>query len=227
MKIAKLIINDEALIGEQWIIDSLIPYDDNAKIHTKPQIKKIAASIKEYGWTTRIVVDEDGVIIQGHGRLKAAELLELETVPVTVRGDLTPSQVRALRLIDNKVAEGSYDTIKLAKELEELQDSMDFDMSEWFDSRELDFATADLGEIDLDALVNDINLEVAAQTEETQRNIEDEESGEFSLYKVWGFAKVNAAQQRTLALLLAHAESESGLEKADALCALFEKITKD
>ena len=105
----------------------LIPYENNAKIHTPEQVERIANSIREFGFQQPIVVDKDNVVIIGHGRLFAAKELMLDTVPVVRAENLTEDQVKALRLADNKLNESPYDFTRLEAELAEL--SIDgFDM---------------------------------------------------------------------------------------------------
>lgn len=102
--------------------DSLIPYTNNPKEHPDGQVQKIASSIKNYGFDQPIVVDGDGEIIKGHGRLQAAELLGLDEVPVIERTDLTPAEARAARIADNKTAESAWDDELLTAELDTLED---------------------------------------------------------------------------------------------------------
>ncbi len=101
-------------------------------------IGKVAASIKEFGFKSPIIVDGEGVIIAGHTRLLAAQRLELEHVPVLVADDLTPAQVKAYRLADNRTAqETSWDAELLQIELEDLA-GLDIDVSlTGFDAEEL------------------------------------------------------------------------------------------
>ena len=104
-------------------IDSIRPYEKNPRINDAA-VDAVAASLKEFGFRQPIVVDGDGVIICGHTRLKAAQKLELTKVPVHVAKDLTPEQVKALRIADNKTSDLSdwdYDILPI--ELSELQDS--------------------------------------------------------------------------------------------------------
>ena len=114
--------------------DELIPYGNNPKEHPKEQVNKIASSIKNYGWDQPIVVDGDGEIIKGHGRLQAAEKLGLDEVPVIWREDLTDAEAKAARIADNKASESSYNDDVLATELAMLDDfsaeSLGFDQSE-------------------------------------------------------------------------------------------------
>ena len=82
----------------------LIPYARNARTHDDDQVAKIAASIVEFGWLNPVLVDDDGNVIAGHGRLLAAQKLGLDAVPVIRASHLTPAQVRAYRLVDNRLA---------------------------------------------------------------------------------------------------------------------------
>lgn len=111
-------------------VKDLIPYANNPR-NNEQAVDTVAKSIKEFGFTNPIVVDSDNVVINGHTRLLAAEKLGLEKVPVIRKEDLTPEQVKAFRLVDNKTSELSgWDFEKLDTEIAELQ-AMDFDMSEF------------------------------------------------------------------------------------------------
>ena len=116
----------------------LYPYPQNAKIHSPEQIQRIANSIKAFGWQQPIVIDKDNVVIIGHGRLFAAQELNLDSVPVVRADDLTEDQVKALRIADNKLNESPYDFSKLEEELAAL-DIAGFDM-EQFGFADLSFA---------------------------------------------------------------------------------------
>lgn len=116
-----------ALAAEAWPVDRPKPYARNPR-RNDAAVEKVAASIREFGWAQPIVVDGDGVIIIGHTRLKAAKKLGLATVPVLVRADLTPEQVAALRLADNKTAElAEWDEPMLAEELDALVGAVDME----------------------------------------------------------------------------------------------------
>lgn len=100
----------------------LIPYENNPRINDYA-VKKVLESIKEYGFTNPILVDKDLVIIAGHTRREAAILAGLEKVPYIIKDDLTPEQVKAYRIADNKLAELSiWDEEALKAELFELQE---------------------------------------------------------------------------------------------------------
>ncbi len=101
---------------------SLIPYINNAKQHPPEQIEKIAASIAEYGFDQPIVVDGQGVIIKGHARREASLRLGVKVVPVVVRTDLSPTQVKAARIADNKTAESEWNEELLRLELQQLEE---------------------------------------------------------------------------------------------------------
>jgi hypothetical protein len=89
---------------ELWELGRLRPYEQNPRVNDKA-VEAVARSIREFGFRVPIVVDADGVIICGHTRWKAAQKLGLEKVPVHVATDLTPEQVKAYRIADNKTAE--------------------------------------------------------------------------------------------------------------------------
>ena len=111
-------------------VSELIPYINNLR-NNDDAVDAVASSIKNFGFKVPIVIDSNNEIINGHTRLKAAQKLGLETVPVIVADDLTPEQIKAFRLADNKVGEiATWDENALAVELEELK-NLDFDMSEF------------------------------------------------------------------------------------------------
>ncbi len=108
---------------ELWPLDRLRPYEGNAKTHPADQVAKIASSIETFGFNAPILVDADGGIVAGHGRLQAARLLELEEVPVVVLEHLDEEQRRAYLLADNRLAElGEWDIAALERELAALPD---------------------------------------------------------------------------------------------------------
>ncbi len=93
------------------------PYEDNAKKHPKGQVTEIAKSITKYGRKQPIVVDQDYVIIVGHGRYAAAKMLGLKEIPCVVANDLTEEEIREYRLEDNRTNESKWILEKLVKEL--------------------------------------------------------------------------------------------------------------
>ena len=138
-------------------LSEIVPYAKNAKKHDKKQIANVAESIRQYGFVQPVVIDRDGVIVIGHCRALAAKKLGMETVPCVCVDDLTPEQVNALRLVDNKSNESAWDMDLLTEELPGL-DLSGFDFS--FD---LD---ADFSDDELEAMMA---AEVEARRRETHR----------------------------------------------------------
>jgi ParB-like chromosome segregation protein Spo0J len=109
-------------------LDKLIPYANNSRTHDGQQVAQIAASIREFGFTNPILIDSDNSIIAGHGRLQAARLLNLDSVPTITLDGLSDTQKRAYIIADNKLAlNAGWDSELLMLELNLLNDD-DFDM---------------------------------------------------------------------------------------------------
>jgi DNA modification methylase len=124
---------------EKWDIDKLIPYARNSRTHSDVQVSQIAASMKEWGWTNPVLVDEDGQIIAGHGRILAARKLNLKEVPVMVAEGWTDAQKKAYVIADNKLAlNADWDDSLLNTEFADLKE-MGFDLSlTGFEASEID-----------------------------------------------------------------------------------------
>jgi DNA modification methylase len=124
---------------ERWPIERLVPYARNARTHTPAQIDQIAASIREWGWTMPILVDENGTILAGHARVLAARKLGLAEVPVIVARGWSEAQKHAYVLADNKLTLNSgWDEELLRIELADLK-LQDFDLGLLgFDDTELE-----------------------------------------------------------------------------------------
>jgi ParB-like chromosome segregation protein Spo0J len=113
---------------EKWDIERLVPYARNSRTHSDEQISQIASSIKEWGWTTPILVDEDGGIIAGHGRTLAAQRLKMAEVPVMVAKGWSDAKKRAYVIADNKLAlNAEWNMEMLRLELGEL-DAAGYDL---------------------------------------------------------------------------------------------------
>lgn len=110
-------------------IKEIKPYDRNAKKHDDTQINNVAESIRQFGFVQPIVIDSNGVIVIGHCRFEAAKRLKYAEVLCIMVDDLTPEQVDALRIVDNKTNESPWDIDLLTEELQDLDLSM-FDF-EW------------------------------------------------------------------------------------------------
>lgn len=121
-------------------VASLRPYERNARTHTPAQVDQIAASIREFGFTAPLLVDETDRLIAGHGRLEAARKCGMAEVPVVIVRGLTDAQRRALILADNKLAlNAGWDADLLRTELEALRlDGVDLELAGFSDGELLD-----------------------------------------------------------------------------------------
>lgn len=135
-------VHADALAVVYQKIQHLIPYPRNARTHSKHQIRQIADSIRVFGFTNPILIDRAETIVAGHGRVEAAKLLGLKTVPTICLENLNEDQIRAYILADNKLAEkAGWDNAILAIELQHLTSiDLSFDVS---------LTGFEIGEIDL------------------------------------------------------------------------------
>jgi hypothetical protein len=107
---------------ERWPLAKLIPYARNARTHSDEQVAQIAASIREWDWTVPVLVDEQGTLIAGHGRVLAAQQLGIADVPTMVARGWTQAQIQAYRVADNQLAlNAGWDRDLLGIELGELK----------------------------------------------------------------------------------------------------------
>ena len=133
-------------------LDSIRPYAANAKKHDATQVANVAESIRQYGFVQPIVIDKDGVIVIGHCRALAAKKLGMKEVPCVCVEDLTPEQVKALRIVDNKSNESPWDFDILPDELAELDLSdFDFDFGIEYEEEEAEIVEDEAPEVDEDA----------------------------------------------------------------------------
>lgn len=133
---------------QEFGIDEIKPYEKNPR-KNEDSVKFVANSIKEFGFNVPIVIDADNVIVAGHTRWKAAKQLGLEKVPCIKKDDLTPAQIKAFRLADNKVGEFSqWDMELLGDELKDLGDVFDMGDFGFFDPIEDDAPTGDDDDFD-------------------------------------------------------------------------------
>ena len=113
---------------ESWPIERLVPYARNPRKNDE-QVERMVAAIREFGFRIPVVAKSDGTVVDGHLRLKAAQRMGMESVPVALADELTDAQVKAFRLLANRSANwADWDEDLLALELEELQ-AMSFDVS--------------------------------------------------------------------------------------------------
>lgn len=143
---------------EMWNIDRLIPSARNARTHSEAQVAEIAGSMSAFGFIVPVVVDQEGGIVAGHGRLLAARKLRLERVPVIIVDHLSELEKRTFALADNKIAmNAGWDDDLLRVELGSLQD-------DGFDLESLGFSEEDFNEL-LDQLGSDPSVDEDAAPE--------------------------------------------------------------
>ena len=136
-------------------ITDLKPYEKNPRMNDNA-VPYVANSIKEFGFKVPIIIDKKNVIVAGHTRYKAAQQLGLETVPCIIADDLTPKQIKAFRLADNKTAEkAEWDTEFLSDELKELLD-------------------VDMGAFGFEDVLDDLEDELEAQEDDYEMELPEE-----------------------------------------------------
>lgn len=162
--------------------EELVPYENNAKVHTEEQVSKLATLIQTQGWRGNpIIVDSDNVIIAGHGRRAAAMKIGLKEVPVYVAADMSDEQAMAMRLSDNRIAVGEYDENAIRDELLKLAE-YDIDMTDLgFDVDEIDFGAPDDSDIDAMLAGIDDEDEDGEPVPTVERNTPKEESYESAI----------------------------------------------
>ncbi|MEM5474279.1 DNA methyltransferase [Hoeflea sp. AS60] len=120
--------SDDACLEQTRAIDSLVPYANNARTHSKKQVRQIAESIRRFGFCNPVLIADDNTIIAGHGRVEAAKLIGMMEVPVRKLSHLSRDEVRAYILADNKLAENAgWDRDLLAIEMQGLME-LEFDI---------------------------------------------------------------------------------------------------
>jgi ParB-like chromosome segregation protein Spo0J len=150
---------------ESLPISALVPFSGNSRTHSAEQVAQIAASIQEFGFTNPLLIDKDSVVIAGHGRLLAAQKLEMTEVPCIRLSHLSPTQVNALVLADNRIAmNAGWDEELLKVSLQGLTD-------EGFDTSLLGFSQAEIEKSLTDSLAED---EAPEDFKEVDENIDTE-----------------------------------------------------
>ena len=199
-------------------ISTIKPYPLNAKKHGDDQVKRLATSIKRFGWRGNpIIVDQDGVIIAGHGRRLAALSLGLTEVPVVVEEDMTAEEARAFRLADNRAAESNIDNDILKTELLDLGE-IDL-LADIFDKKELDFAIADLLTMNDEVFVEEIETVMDEQIAHTNEKIEVQNEKRVSLPKLLGFKDVKGSDAIYVSRFIAKLEAEFDADPQTAFVA--------
>lgn len=136
-------------------ITDLKPYEKNPRMNDNA-VPYVANSIKEFGFKVPIIIDKKNVIVAGHTRYKAAKQLGLETVPCIIADDLTPKQIKAFRLADNKTAEkAEWEAEFLSDELKELLD-------------------VDMGAFGFEDVLDDLEEELEAQEDDYEMELPED-----------------------------------------------------
>lgn len=136
-------------------VKDLQPYEANSRTHSAEQVKQIARSIQEFGFTNPVLIDQDGGIIAGHGRVEAAKQISMDLVPCIRLSHLSEAQKRAYVIADNKLAlNAGWDDATLRSEIEALQD--------------LEFDTALLGfnDAEMQQILSDVNFDPATEDDQ-------------------------------------------------------------
>lgn len=172
---------------EQVDIEKLIPYVNNARVHSDEQVLQIAASIKEFGFNNPVLIDKGNGIVAGHGRVMAAKKLGITVIPCIRLDHLTDAQRKAYIIADNKIALNStWDKDLLMLEIDTLKElNVDLDLL-GFDESELQTATIDYSVLNGD----DVNNQVTQMSDGTRKAIQIEfELGDYDeaydLVKFW------------------------------------------
>jgi ParB family transcriptional regulator, chromosome partitioning protein len=133
----------------------LIPYANNPRTHSEQQVAQVAASIQEFGFNNPILIDEHNSIIAGHGRLAAAQKLNMSTVPTILLEGLSEAQRKAYVIADNKLTEnGGWDYDLLAVEIDRLKE-LDIDVN-----------LTGFGIEELQVITQDVDFEPAGEDEQ-------------------------------------------------------------
>ena len=141
-------------------LDDLKPYVGNARTHSKKQVRQIADSIARFGFTNPVLIDEDGLILAGHGRVEAARLLGLDEIPCLRLSEMTEAEKRAYILADNKLAQNAgWDESILATELEYLIEQVD----------EIDLSLTGFTIAEVDEILEIGGIDLATESEEDDK----------------------------------------------------------
>jgi hypothetical protein len=217
-------MSERGLKIESWNIERIKPYELNVKIHDDKQVSKIAASIKKFGWQgSPILVDKNGVIVAGHGRRLAAIKLDMKTLPVAVLSDLSEDEVSAFRLADNRVSIGDTDTDLLEKVLSGLN----YDLEDIFDKKELDFAVANLGEMNLDPFESDLAAVMSERGEETSSKIKESAAKRVPIQKALGFDSIDGANAIHITRFMAQLEGLTMCAAEESFVSFCKSETED
>ena len=160
-----------SLVVEDVSVAELTTYERNSRTHSESQVRQLAKSITEFGFTNPVLIDEDNVLIAGHGRLEASKLLGLERVPAIRLVGLSDDQKKALRIADNKLAmNAGWDEDLLKLELGELNlAGFDLDLVGFSDDELADLLPAESDDESADDVPADDEVETRVKRGEVWR----------------------------------------------------------
>lgn len=214
---------------------TLIEHPANAKKHSKEDNEALALAIRTYGHDQPIVAwrRDNPAIIKGHGR-KAATIINHEQhgraklVPVVFREDLTEAQADAARIADNASISTEFDTAKLQEELRRLSQIEEIDISTLaLDPKELEFLTADLGDMNDDVFVEDISEAVEEQKAANHETSASIDKTAAPIGDALGFKRVTVEQSRRIRAFMAAIEGTTGKTGAEALMSHIQSVMGD
>jgi len=226
-ELRKITMDDMTI--QAWDLDRPIPAENNHKKHTEESVAKLAGSMADIGQIQPIIVDKEGEIIAGHGRLMAAKKLGWDKVKVIQLPVDRATAIKA-RIADNMMSNQSIDQEKMLLELNELAGlGDDVDLSLLFnDDKHADMIGAVLDvdlDMDFDAISQDIAGDVETFSEGGEESMKAADTADTPLRKVFGFSNVSPGQARILKDFMAQVMVEQpGLEPVDALTSWVEEI---
>lgn len=186
---------------ERRPIDSLTPYDKNARTHSPEQIAQLAQAMQQWGWTNPVLIDEAGVIIAGHGRVEAAKSLGFTEVPVMIAKGWSDDQKKAYALADNQLAmNAGWNMELLVSELNELT-------LNGFDTQLIAFSQEQLQQIDAGVFQPNLNP-TSANAPVTGAEVADTASRLAVTF-------TNAGKQEIADIMCPHCGHEFGVRKAE------------
>lgn len=192
----------------------LIPYEKNAKKHSEQQLLDLAESMKKRKFDQPITIDGDGVIITGHGRREAAILAGIDSVPVIIRDDLTPDEVKAKRLEDNKLSSTDYDLNFLQEELSDLVGKHEVIIG--FNESELSVFVDDMSKMGAVPIIDDLAVESKRREIEHDEISETISSEDEKVADVIGFKTLPSGTSSVIIDFMALCEERTGKEGAEA-----------
>jgi hypothetical protein len=209
---------DHTIPVTSYNVADLVPYENNTKIHDDEQVERLANTIKEYGFRVPIIIDENGVIIAGHGRRMAVMKLGWSKVPVQIVKGWSEARKNAFRIAENKVTSDKYDTDAIMREVASMSED---DLRIFLPETEFKVLTEQ--RVDMNAFVEDIDSEMEAFDEGRDAAADRVDADKIATAKAFGFKQVTIAEQREIKHLMAIAEEETGRKGAEALIQLYQK----